>query len=89
MLKSIPDADGKHDYQQKRQELTDAVNHGGVAGKQILFSFQFFRRRKRRQVGIAEPALNGYGLDGFAADRTGFFIFVHGGSVRSGNDNAK
>ena len=45
--------------------------------EQRLFRFGLARRGERRQIRVAETALDRGGLDGFAADRAGFGIVVH------------
>src|SRR5580658_3657083 len=69
---------GYYDDDKKRQSLSDAVDRGGVAGKQLPFSLGLARGGVRRKVSVAEAAFKRHGLDGFTANRTCFCIFVHG-----------
>jgi len=59
------------------QPLPKCVDYNRVTREQDLFGLDFFRGGKGKQIGIAEPALDGHRFDGFAAYRTGFRIFIH------------
>jgi hypothetical protein len=51
-----------------------------VADVQILLDLGLLGGRESAEIGIAEAALDGHGLDGLSAHRTGLGIGFHAGS---------
>src|SRR5262249_28290769 len=58
----------KDDDDQKRHKLADAVDHGGMAGKNRFLPFRFFCGGVGSQIGVAETAFECDSLDGLAAN---------------------
>jgi len=62
----------KNDDDQKRDKLAYVVDHRGVAVKDRLLCFRFFRGGVGGKVGVAEAAFQRNRLDGLAANRARF-----------------
>ena len=71
---------GRDEDEEEGQHLADAVDHRGVADVQIFLDLRLLGGRESGEIGIAEAALDGDGLDGFSAHRTGLGIGFHAGS---------